>query len=332
MTHTGWYAMACVTASLAVAGALAVACGGEGGCGMGGPCGGFGQNDGGSGSGDSGNGGQDTGAPKDSGGIHLGTDASDTGGKPTDSGAPMGTAVVYAESPNTLYQLDPLTNAITVVALFSGDCKARTDCADVIDIALDQSSNGYATTFTAFYSFDVKTAVTTFIASGAYPNSLSFVPKGTLDPTEEALVGYDGATYIRIDTTSGAVTTVGALTGGYSSSGDIVSVIGGGTFLTVTGPGCNTGDCLLQVDPATGDIIQNYGTTGHSAVYGLAFWGGVAYGFDDEGVVFSITFPGGTLTTANIPTGTMGPAMFYGAGSTTSAPVKQADGGGIPIK
>jgi hypothetical protein len=268
------------------------------------------------------------------GGFHLGSDSGDSGSMMTDTGPPPMTAVVYAESPNTLYKLDPTTNAISVVAPFSGDCAARGDCNYVIDIALDEMSNGYATTSGtlsgALYSFDPKTAVTKFIHAGTYPNSLSFVPKGTLDPSVETLVGYDGAVYIKIDTTTGIITPVGKLTGGYTSSGDIVSVIGGGTFLTVKGAAC--GDCLLQVDPKTGDIIQNYGSVNHPSVFGLAFWGGVAYGFDDMGVVFSITFPGGKLTTNDIPIPGMGPGQFFGAGSTTSAPPTQADGGGIPIK
>jgi hypothetical protein len=324
-----WRATACATAILAAAGAGALACGGTGGnsgftkTGEGGPDG-------------SGHGGPDGGTPTDSGGIHLGTDAADTGSKPVDSGPPMGTAVVYAESPGTLYKLDPLTNTISIVAPFSGDCEARSDCQDVIDIALDSMSNGYATTFGGLYSFDVTTAVMTFIKAGSYPNSLSFVPKGTLSATEETLVGYNGANYLSIDTTTGVKTVVGALTDGLASSGDIVSVSGGGTFLTVNGTEKGTGtvcsDCLLQVDPKTGDVIQNYGSVNHESVYGLAFWGGVAYGFDDTGVVFSITFPGGTLTTTDIPVPGMPPGMFYGAGSTTSAPAKQADGGGIPIK
>ena len=41
------------------------------------------------------------------------------------------------------------------------------------------------------------------------------VPKGTLDPSVEALVGYVGSQYIRIDTTTGAITNIGALTGGW---------------------------------------------------------------------------------------------------------------------
>lgn len=323
MTRRRWRASATATVFLACSGAGALSCSGNASS--------FGNLDAG-GSGRDGSGGHDgTTMPNDAG-IHFGTDASDSGGMKTDSGPPPATAVVYAESPNTLYKLDPLTNAISIVAPFSGDCLARHDCADVIDIALDQMSNGYATTFGSFYSFDVTTAVTTYIATGSYPNSLSFVPKGTLDPAVEALVGYNGASYLRIDTTSGAITTVGGLTGGLASSGDIVSVIGGGTFLTVNGPGCDLSDCLIQVDPTTGDMIQNYGSVNHQAVYGLAFWGGIAYGFDNAGVVFSITFPGGKLMTTDIPVPGGGPGEFYGAGSTTSAPPKQMDGGGIPVK
>jgi hypothetical protein len=282
----------------------------------------------------------DGGAPTTEGGIegssdgslHFHSDASgDSGTSKHDSAPSPEVAVVYAESPDTLYELNPMTNAITVIAPFSGDCESSGDCGDIIDIALDQMSNGYATTFGNFYRLDLKTATTTFVASGSYPNSLSFVPAGTLDPTQEALVGYDDATYIRIDTTTGAITTVGALTGGYSSSGDIVSVKGGGTFLTVTGNSC--GDCLLQVDPKTGDLIQNYGSVNHGAVFGIAFWAGTVYGFDDEGDVFSITFPSGKLVTTDIPVPSPPPGLeFWGAGSTTSAPPTSSDGGGIPIK
>ena len=69
----------------------------------------------------------------------------------------------------------------------------------------------------------------------ADPNSLSFVPKGTVDEAIEALVGYRDSVYVRIDTATGAVSTIGALKGGHASSGDIVSVTGGGTFLPSSG-------------------------------------------------------------------------------------------------
>jgi len=245
---------------------------------------------------------------------------------PEDSGAPDGDGAVaevdyvYAQSPTVLYKVDPVAKTMTTVGAFNG-------CTSVIDIAVDANNNGYATTFSGVYHLDLTNANCTLIASGSYPNSLSFVPKGTLDPTVEALVGYNGSTYIRINTTTGVVTNVGALTGGYVSSGDIVSVTNGGTFLTVNGNGC--GDCLLQVNPTTGDMIQNYGTINHAAVYGIAFWAGTVYGFDDAGELFSITWSGSSIVTTNIPT-TPG-LEFWGAGSTTSAPAKSPDGGGIPI-
>jgi hypothetical protein len=230
---------------------------------------------------------------------------------------------VYAHSPTELYKVDPVKKTMTTIGPFSQNCGAE----NVIDIAIDANENGYATTFGGVYKLDLTNANCTLIQQGSYPNSLSFVPVGTLDPQVEALVGYLGATYVRIDTTNGNVTTVGALTGGYSSSGDIVSVKNGGTFLTVTGNSC--GDCLLQVDPKTGNMIQNYGTINHGAVFGLAFWAGTAYGFDAAGELFSITWQNNKLTTTNIPTTTG--LVFWGAGSTTSAPPLDPDGGGIPI-
>jgi hypothetical protein len=238
---------------------------------------------------------------------------------------PAPVPVVYAHSADTLYRLDPSTDQVTVVGPFQG-------CTQVIDMALDQNSNAYVTTNTALYKVDLTTAACTQISTGSYPNSLSFVPKGTLDPSAEALVGYFVDQYIRIDVTTGAVTIVGTLTGGYRSSGDIVSVANGGTFLTVKGGPENCDDCLLQVDPKTGALIKSYGSVKHSDVFGLAFWAGTAYGFDNGGKMFSIGYAGGTLVTTDIAVPNPPPHLsFWGAGSTTAAPPVSADGGGIPV-
>lgn len=240
---------------------------------------------------------------------------------PADTGPAPEVAVVYAHSPSVLYKLDPITKAVTTVGSFSGGCSS------VIDLAIDENSKGFVTTFDGIYHVDLKTAACTQIATGNYPNSLSFVPKGTLDPNVEALVGYVGSTYVRINPTTGQVSNVGAVKGGYASSGDIVSVKNGGTFLTVTGPNC--GDCLLQINPKTGDMVQNYGTVGHSSVFGLAFWAGALYGFDDAGELFEITANGNSIKTTTLPV--KKGLEFWGAGSTTSAPVTDKDGGGIVI-
>ncbi len=254
------------------------------------------------------------------------SDSSTDSGTQQDVGPPPPIDYVYCHSPSELYKVDPVAKTMSLVGGFTGFSPSDFG-AQVIDIAIDANSNGWATTFGGVYKLDLKTAKLTVVNLGAYPNSLSFVPAGTLDPNVEALVGYNGSTYVRIDTTSGAVTNVGSIGSGYASSGDIVSVKNGGTFLTVTGNGC--GDCLLQVNPKTGAMIQNYGSINHSAVYGLAFWAGSAYGFDNGGELFSISYQNNQLVTTNIPT--TGGLQFWGAGSTTSAPPTSADGGGLPI-
>ena len=266
--------------------------------------GGFGDEDGGGG-------GSNTDGGTASGGL-TGND----GGK-QDSGGPSGPAEVFGHSDETLYKLDPDTKAITTIGKFGG-------CDDsVIDIALDASGTIYGVTSSSLYRIDKTSAACSKIASGTFPNSLSFVPAGTLDPQAEALVGYDNADYVRIDPKTGAKTTVksNALPNGVFSSGDVVSVKDGPTYLTARGNGCNAGDCLLLVDPKTGAMIKNEGNVGFQSVFGLAFWAGTIYGFSDGGKLFSVTLSGGLKSTEiKIPNATAG-LSFYGAGSTTSAPV-----------
>ena len=225
---------------------------------------------------------------------------------------------VYGHSADTLFRLDPKTNAVTEIGKFSG-------CGPVIDIALDESSTFYAASYMALYTVDKKTAVCTEIASGTtYPNSLSFVPKGTVDPNAEALVGYEDSNYVRIDVKTGAKSTIGSLgAGALTSSGDIVSVKGGKSYLTVKGTSqCNTKDCLVEVDPATGKMTKNWGSIEHHNVFGLSFWGGKVYGFDEAGELFEVTFGTSQLAT-NVISIASAPAMlsFWGAGSSTSAPL-----------
>ncbi len=249
--------------------------------------------------------GQGGGATGTGGGISVGSGGGGQGGSDE-------IAEVFGHSPGTLYRLDPTTKTVTVVGDFQG-------CSDVIDIALDKASNLYGTTFGGLYEIDKATAQCTQIALGGYPNSLSFVPEGTVDPIAEALVGYVGSDYVRIDTSTGAVTTIGSIGGGYASSGDIVSVKGGKTLLTVTGGGC--ADCIIEVNPTTGALVKNYGQLGYGAVFGLAFWAGSAYGFSDAGQLFEVTFVNDVLMTSLIPIPSPPPNLqFWGAGSTTSAP------------
>lgn len=225
---------------------------------------------------------------------------------------PPPSGVVYGHSSTTLYRIDTGTEAVTKVGDFVG-------CGHVDDIALDESSTIYASNGAQLLIVENNTARCTRIADGAFPNSLSFVPAGTLGATE-TLVGFEGASYVKIDTASGAKETIGQLGGGFESSGDVVSVKDGKTFLTVKGPGC--ADCLVEIDPKTGSITKNWGPLGATDVFGLAFWGGDVYAFDDKGEILLVTFDGDALQTKPLPVPDAPPDLsFRGAGSTTIAPV-----------
>jgi hypothetical protein len=261
---------------------------------------------------DSGSGGFD--AHVDGGGISTDADLPDT------TGPDMAPATaVYAHSADTLYKLDPDTKEVIVVGRFSG-C----GFSGVVDIALDAKSNIYASA-SGIYRVDSNNAKCTSVGPFAFGgNSLSFVPAGTLDPTQEVLVTYNGGEYLRVDLANGRTTRVGSLPSGYSSSGDIVSVKGGGTYVTVTGNGC--GDCLLEVDPKTGAMKKNWGSVGSRSVFGIAYWAGSVYAFSDAGRIYELTFTGDTIANKEIPIPNKPSGLsFWGAGSTTSAPV-------IPIK
>jgi hypothetical protein len=56
-------------------------------------------------------------------------------------------------------------------------------------------------------------------------------------------------------------------------------------------------------------------------VFGLAFWAGTAYGFDQDGELFQVTFKNNAIQTSPIVIPSQPANMyFWGAGSTTSAP------------
>lgn len=248
----------------------------------------------------------------------FGTGSSGTGGD-------MQIAEVFGHSKSTLYKLNPDTKAVGVVGDFVG-CSSS-----VVDIALDKNSNLYATADDGLYTVDKVTAQCTNIvhaAQGVFPNSLSFVPAGTVDPNDETLVGYvlnppntGKNQYVRIDTVTGAISNIGApWTDDFVTSGDIVSVKDGPTYLTVKKGGlCDDNDCLVEINPQTGALVKNYGViSGYTKVFGLSFWAGSVYGFSNAGDLFEVKIMGNALITT--PIDTPEGLSFWGAGSTTSAP------------
>ena len=248
----------------------------------------------------------------DGGGIAIDAALPDA---PGPDPAPAG--AVYAHSASTLFKLDPDTKAVTVIGPFDG-------CSSVVDIAVDRDGNIFASAG-GIYRVDKNSAKCTSVGGGSFAgNSLSFVPAGVLDATKEVLVTYNGGSYYRVDSGTGMTSMLGSLPSGYNSSGDIVSVKGGGTYVTVNGNGC--GDCLLEVDPKTGSMKKNWGSVGAAAVYGIAYWAGSVYTFDNSGSIYELTFGTSSVTAKAIPIPSKPSGLsFWGAGSTTVAPV-------VPVK
>jgi len=242
---------------------------------------------------------------------------------------------VYGHSDLTLYRFDPVAGTFMTVGDF--DClKVTEGVAEMLDIAIDRDGNMVGTAAMSEHtaitgrlvSIDKATAACTVLKTGSYPNSLAFVPVGTVLPDREALVGYVNDGYVRIDPDTGVVTGIGNLNAPgaanpWMSSGDIVSIVGGGTYVTIIPKGSVTadpqGDRVAEVDPATGGIIRVIGATGAAGLYGLGYWGGIAYGFSSSGLLVKIDLATGAGTPISI---TGAPATgFYGAGTTTIAPI-----------
>lgn len=242
---------------------------------------------------------------------------------------------VYAHSDITLYKFNPVAGDFAAVGDFS--CLKGTDgVAEMLDIAIDRAGNmvgtaamsEHATITGRLVTVDKMTAACTVLRTGSYPNSLAFVPIGTVLPDREALVGYVNDAYVMINPDTGMVSGIGNLNAPgaanpWMSSGDIVSIVGGGTYVTIIPKGSVTadpaGDRIAEVDPATGTIKRVIGATGAAGLFGLGYWGGIAYGFSNTGLLVKIDLATGSGTPVPI---TGAPATgFYGAGTTTVAPI-----------
>ncbi|MBX3209694.1 MAG: hypothetical protein KF764_31965 [Labilithrix sp.] len=265
-----------------------------------------------------------------------------------DGGKPPGR--VYAHDKNTLYRFDPLANTLVEVGVFScvpqngvGGLGTTKENDAVIDLALDRTGQMYATTYWRFLKVDATSGacqvIRTDTSPNMYPNSLSFVPAGTLDPTQEALVGYafdnldDATIYTRIDLVDGTMADKDnlnpspALNGvEYGLSGDFISLVRdqGKTYAAikqVTGDAGAGNDLLAEVNPRTGTIVKIIGDTGQKGFYGMGFWAGKAYGFTVDGNIHEVDIATGSSKVVLAAKDKNGaPIAWFGAGVTTDSP------------
>jgi hypothetical protein len=260
--------------------------------------------------------GTDGGATDDGGGG--GTFDKDSGGGDA-SGPDTGTTTtttIYANTDDTLYALDPATNALTSIGKFVNNDSAVTDCAvnGAGDVFFSTIIAIYRATLPASGTGDVVLSKVATIGAKANQRfyALAFAPAGVLGPTE-ALVGGDGNGELWfIDQATGATKDLGGFgpdkSNVFALSGDIVFYTQAGkptgmaTIRSCQTPGNNctsSNDYLAGIDigalttaftsgtPAKSLLSGIYGGSasgkgagiGHGEIYGLGAWEGNVYGF-----------------------------------------------------
>jgi len=276
---------------------------------------------------------KDTSTPLDSGSSDASVDTTtdgareDTTGLVTDSeldasdsiDPPKTEAAVYGHSAKTLYRLDPITLDLTTIGDFVGAD------GDMTDIALDKDAVMYGVTFTGLFRIDYKPGppkCTKLAGLSTLFNGLTVVPKGMIDADKEVIVGIanDGGWW-RVDPSAGTakVTQLGSYGGGWNSSGDSVGIIGDAVYSTVTNDVFGLApDHVVTVNPKTGAILKDLGSTGVPGFYGVGYWGGVMYGFAKSGSLYKIDLK--TAKATEIPLKTKPAGGWWGAGVTTNAP------------
>jgi hypothetical protein len=223
---------------------------------------------------------------------------------------------VYAETPRTLYQVDPNPpNAMTELCDFHGDIHPD---AGVNDIAVKRDGTLYGVTKTDLYEIDPHTCVGTHVVhlpqgDGGGFNCLTFSDQDTLIAADQR------GQVLTVDINTGLATDAGRFGGGMGCSGDIVALQDGTFYATAKFLNDGGGDYLVTLDPSRGYAATRVTSTtlGFHSIFGLGYWAGTLYGFDNSGNVLAIDpVLGHASLLRNEPN-----TVFYGAGTTPLAPV-----------
>lgn len=227
-----------------------------------------------------------------------------------------GQTFVYAHTSSTLYKVDPDTLAIMEIGPF--DWPSGSD--QMTDLAIDKTGQLIGISFGSVYRVDPSNAQATLLSSsldGEF-NGLSFVPAEMVGQTgDDVLIATrnDDGTVFRIDPNTGSATQVGNMGAQFASSGDLVAVAGFGTVQTTLGA---QSDVLAKLAPVTFQATPAPAATGHSRIWGVAFWKGRVFGFTEGGQFLTIDPQTGAATIVQ----SNGPA-WWGAAVTTLAPILQ---------
>lgn len=264
----------------------------------------------------------DSGARRDAGALDAGglvtyPDVSPIDASRPDIPPPLDDVRVFAHTASTLYSIDPRTFTVTRV----GDFIWPDGPSQMTDLAINATGDAWAITFTSLYRVDLGTARCTFVApfAGAQFNGLSFIPGGELEAGEVLVAANRNGAYVRVDPATGAIRQLGLYGADTGSSGDLVSVAGGGTFATIVdldvGLGEEPVEYLARIDPTNGRATR-IGRTGVTRTWGVGYWRSRVFGFTEGGAVVTLD-----ITTGLAAEVARNDVAWWGAAVTTLAPV-----------
>jgi hypothetical protein len=164
------------------------------------------------------------------------------------------TTTIYANTDDSLYSVDPQTNAVTLVGTFAGVSDSSTD-STITDVAVNAAGDVYVNSESVIYKAALPattpgtvtlTKVATISAtSGTRFYALAFAPAGALGATE-MLVGGDGSGDLwSIDPTSGATLDLGSFGNDPVTTGNILALSGDIVFY-VDASGKNQGLATIR--------------------------------------------------------------------------------------
>ncbi|MFO0669500.1 MAG: hypothetical protein U0235_07730 [Polyangiaceae bacterium] len=261
-------------------------------------------------------GGSPDGGPGGNGDTVVGPDGTTgkDGGPPTTTTT---TSIIYANTDDSLYELDPTNDNLTLIGTFDGANGNVTDCAVNADgdVYVNTSDTIYKASLPASGKGKVTLDKVATIAKDTTNQrfyALAFAPAGVLG-AGEGLVGGDGDGKLwSIDPQSGATKSLGSFgrdgsTATFALSGDLVFYVdanqkptGLATIRSCKGSTCTTtNDYLAGIDmtalaaaftsgkPATSLLSGIYGGSssgkgagvGAGELFGLGAWEGKVYGF-----------------------------------------------------
>jgi hypothetical protein len=251
-------------------------------------------------------------------------------GPEIDGGIRLDDVLIYLHSRDTLYAFSPYTNTVDEIGVFrlaNGD-----EAPFMTDLAVDSAENVFTSSDESLWRVNVTsgivTEVGTFDIGSERLFALSFLaPDESPDGTEMLIGATNEGAYYEIDRNDGSTSLLGEYPDDWTSSGDIVSVAGFGTFATVRRPSPSEpeADTLARIEftssgasvvTVIGPIEQ--GNTLFTEIFGLGYWGRRFYGFTNDGELLEIDRDTGAATVVSQDTGA---EQFWGAGVTTRVPI-----------